>query len=145
MAKNAEFPLRRFIRCGACGTPLTGSFSTGRHGGKYAYYFCRVRICHAVKFRRDDLHLRFTLLLESLCLKPTVWPFFEMVMSDVWKMKHAESDAAERQISKRTTELGILKDQISHAMVTGKLKQQYFDEQILKVEAELSALQDQHV
>lgn len=38
--ENKDFPLRRIIRCGKCGTGLTGAWSKGRHGGKYAYYWC---------------------------------------------------------------------------------------------------------
>jgi hypothetical protein len=29
---NPDFPLRVFVSCGACGTPLTGSWSRGRKG-----------------------------------------------------------------------------------------------------------------
>jgi hypothetical protein len=31
---SPEFPLRNFVRCGACDSPLTGSFSTGRNKKK---------------------------------------------------------------------------------------------------------------
>lgn len=39
---NTEFPLRRILRCGKCGTPFTGAWSKGRNT-KYGYYFCRNR------------------------------------------------------------------------------------------------------
>lgn len=35
--QSPEFPLRVFVRCETCGTPLTGSFSTGRGRRKYPY------------------------------------------------------------------------------------------------------------
>ena len=34
---HPDFPLRRSVHCGACGTALTGSWSKGR-SAKYAYY-----------------------------------------------------------------------------------------------------------
>ena len=38
---NAEFPLRRLVRC-KCGTPLTGAWSKGKRE-KFAYYLCNKR------------------------------------------------------------------------------------------------------
>lgn len=37
---NEDFPLRRIVRCGKCGTPFTGAWSKYH---QYAYYFCRKR------------------------------------------------------------------------------------------------------
>jgi chorismate mutase len=38
--ENTDFPLRRIVKCGKCGFGLTGYWSTGKCGGKYAYYAC---------------------------------------------------------------------------------------------------------
>lgn len=55
---NPEFPLRRVIRCSKCDSALTGAWSKGRKGQKYAYYICTAR-CGApsipVKFIDDSL------------------------------------------------------------------------------------------
>ncbi len=40
--ENAEFPLRRILKCSRCGTVLTGGWSKGR-SCRYAYYVCRAR------------------------------------------------------------------------------------------------------
>jgi site-specific DNA recombinase len=37
---NPDFPLKRFVRCGACGTPLTACFSRSKNGKLYGYYYC---------------------------------------------------------------------------------------------------------
>jgi site-specific DNA recombinase len=60
---NPEFPLRRFVRCGPCGHPLTGYFARGRHGGRFPYYRCRV--CDGVSVRREILEGAFVELLNS--------------------------------------------------------------------------------
>ncbi len=39
---NSDFPLRRIVKCGNCGTPLTGGWSKGKLA-RYAYYFCKKR------------------------------------------------------------------------------------------------------
>ncbi len=42
LQNNPDFPLRRIVKCGKCGTPMTGGWSSGRKN-KHAYYFCRKR------------------------------------------------------------------------------------------------------
>lgn len=49
-----DFPLHRFVRCGACDRPLTGSWSRGR-SGHYAYYRCANRDCRAVNVTKPRL------------------------------------------------------------------------------------------
>jgi hypothetical protein len=60
---NVDFPLRRFVRCGHCDTPLTGSRSRGRNG-VYAYYHCR-RGCGGMTVRNDVLEDNFLELLTN--------------------------------------------------------------------------------
>jgi len=36
---SQDFPLRGFVLCGHCGTPLTACWSSGRHA-RYPYYLC---------------------------------------------------------------------------------------------------------
>lgn len=54
---NPDFPLRVFLACGECRTPLTGSWSKGRKS-RYAYYRCRNSHCRAVNVRREVLEKR---------------------------------------------------------------------------------------
>ncbi len=56
--ENTDFPLRRIVKCAKCGMGLTGSWSTGRHGKKYAHYFCSSKCnykCIPVKLMEDEL------------------------------------------------------------------------------------------
>lgn len=41
---HPDFPLRHFVKCGACGKPLTASWSKGRNG-RFVYYRCQSRSC----------------------------------------------------------------------------------------------------
>lgn len=66
---HPDFPLRAFVRCGKCGTPLTGSWSKGRNK-KYAYYRCPGRKCKAVNVAKDELEGGFVSFLEKLRPKP---------------------------------------------------------------------------
>lgn len=48
-----EFPLRRFVECGRCGTPITGYKARG-HGGLYSYYKCRKTGCGGLSIRAES-------------------------------------------------------------------------------------------
>ena len=62
--KHPDFPLNGFVRCEACGRPLTGSWSKGRNG-YYAYYHCR-RQCRAVNVSKAKLEGLFVDELAEL-------------------------------------------------------------------------------
>ena len=90
-----DFPLRGFVRCEACGRPLTGSWSKGRNG-RYAYYHCQ-RQCRAVNVSKAALEGAF--VDELALLQPT--PGYMRLVKDrilhVWEQRRAEA-------SERTTE-----------------------------------------
>jgi DNA invertase Pin-like site-specific DNA recombinase len=78
-----DFPLRRFVRCAACDRKLTGSWSTGRRGRRYAYYHCPD--CRVVKVKKAELEDRFLALLNALRPKPSFVRLFHEIVVDVWK------------------------------------------------------------
>ncbi len=67
---NEDFPLRGFVVCGCCGTPLTACWSKGRNT-TYPYYLCPKRGCEAYgkSIRRETLEGEFEALLTEL--RPT--------------------------------------------------------------------------
>ncbi len=60
---NEEFPLRRIMRCGNCGTSFTGAKSKGR-STRYSYYFCKKR-CVTKSIPVKDLDEEFFKLLKK--------------------------------------------------------------------------------
>jgi len=75
---HPDFPLRRFARCSACDTPLTGSWSKGRNG-RYAYYRCRKRECKSVNTRKEAMEDRFIDLLAELRPQPEYLRLFRII------------------------------------------------------------------
>ena len=55
---HPDFPLRRTVRCGSCGTPLTASWSRGRNN-RYGYYRCPRKGCGKTSIRREQLEASF--------------------------------------------------------------------------------------
>jgi len=68
MVDSSDFPLRRIIRCSACGAPFTGAWSKGSNS-KYAYYFCRNR-CGKPSIPIDEVHTSVADKLKSITLTP---------------------------------------------------------------------------
>lgn len=68
---NPDFPLRRFVACAFCGTPLTACWSKSESGKKHAYYYCRNNECASFSkmIKKSDLENDFSRFLSSV--KPT--------------------------------------------------------------------------
>ena len=86
---HPDFPLRGFVRCEACGRPLTGSWSKGRNG-RYAYYHCQ-RQCRAVNVSKATLEGAFA---DELALLQPSTGYMRLVKDRilyVWEQRQAEA------------------------------------------------------
>lgn len=87
------FPLRGFVHCAACDTPMTAAFSTGRNGARFPYYECHHR-CPGSRGRQELLERQW---LEQLAeVKSSYSPLlrlFRAVVCDVVGREHAADDA----------------------------------------------------
>ena len=138
LSDHPDFPLRVFARCGVCGTPLTGSYSTGKLGGKYGYYHCREKTCKEPGIRKDTLHLDFAVLIESMRPRPEFWALLKVVLSEVCAVKQAQQTETLARSRKRLDTLESKKQKLIDALLDGKLSQTIFDDQLEKVEAEIA-------
>ena len=90
-----DFPLRRFVACSHCSTPLTGSWSKGRTK-KYAYYHCRK--CRHVKTAKRVLEGRFVELLSTLRPEPGYMHLFNAIIMDAWKNRQSETQQVRERL-----------------------------------------------
>ena len=102
---NPDFPLRRVVRCGKCGTPCTGSASTGRSGERYSYYNCREKTCDGFRVPVATFTDEFIGFLRTQSLNHDVLKLFGAVMKDVWKKRTASSRASKQALEERIAEL----------------------------------------
>ncbi len=124
---NPEFPLRRFVVCGKCSTPLTGSTSRGRTS-KYAYYHCRC--CQSVRIKKNQLEAGFAALLETLQPRPEFVRLFRAVVLDVLESHRLEAASLGRQIAGRITGLRQRERQLEEAYVyENRIDEQTYDRQ----------------
>jgi site-specific DNA recombinase len=109
-----DFPLRRFVACSHCSTPLTGSWSTGR-AKKYAYYHCRK--CRCVKVAKGTLENHFVDLLGTLRPEPAYMRLFNAIVLDVWKHRQNEVEKLRRNLEDVVSQKKERLDRIDEAFL----------------------------
>lgn len=130
---NPDFPLRVFVRCAACGKPITGSWTRKHNRARgtkkgYAYYRCRNSHCKAFNVPEEQLHREFVALLERLQPNPEWLKLFRAVVVDVWKQKQGDAAATTSALEQKLASLKEKKKRLLDAMLEGRLKQADFDE-----------------
>ena len=140
---NPDFPLRVFVTCGACGTPLTGSWSRGRKGGRYAYYRCRNSRCRAVNVRRESLERDFAALLERLAPERRYMRLFKEIVRHVWKQRVAASESILRAAKGKLAELENRKNRLVDFLLEGRLDQRTYDEQTVRLRGEIESAEQE--
>jgi len=80
---NEKFPLKEFLTCPVCSTPLTASSSKGR-SKHYTYYHC-ISPCNE-RYRLEDVNLWFADFLQSITIeKPFQKILVEMIKNQLVK------------------------------------------------------------
>ena len=111
---NADFPLRGFVLCADCGTPLTACWSTG-NVKRHPYYLCPKRGCasYGKSIRRDIVQGEFESLLKSVQPTEGLFRVATAMFKDLWahRLGHA---AAQRKALE--TQLAKIEGQVSQLL-----------------------------
>ncbi len=116
---NPDFPLRRWVQCGECLTPMTGSWSTGRPK-KYPYYHCRNKDCQKVNVRKEYLETLFIELLDEKSVAPQMLKLMEEVVREMWKERHKLANEIVRKVEKQIEEMKLKQDRLMDLYISGK-------------------------
>jgi site-specific DNA recombinase len=130
-----DFPLRNFIRCGACSRPLTGYYAKK----KYAYYSCPNGACSTATIRRDVVETAFLRFLEEQQPQPEYLKLFAAVVRDVWRKKNQEADEALNASRRRVSALKERKQKLVDAIIDGKLSSEDGRERLDGLKDEIAA------
>lgn len=134
-----EFPLRGFIRCEACGKPLTADLARGRHGKLYGYYRCWVPNCRAVTLPAGKVEQA---LLDDLNARKLTPGAADLLLATLHAVL-AEEDAAHAKDrargNQRLLELRLRRDRVIDAYLhEAALDRPQYDEQMRKLNAEIN-------
>ena len=91
---NADFPLRGFICCDDCDTPLTACWSTSKSGKKHPYYLCHSKGCPSYRksIRRDQLEGDFQSLMHDLKPSEGLFAITKRMFKDAWGQRQKQSE-----------------------------------------------------
>jgi len=98
--EHPDFPLRRFVRCGTCDRPFTGSWTTGRGGKRHAYYHC---IGGCMRPKKTGLEDAWLALLERVRPSPGYLRVLRQLVLDGWEETLKQSRSARLSIQARLT------------------------------------------
>jgi site-specific DNA recombinase len=133
---HPDFPLRRFIRCGECNTPLTGSWSRGR-SKNYPYYRCRNPGCRGVNIRKEALEAQFVKLLERLRSNASVEGLMLEGLRDEWTSRREKAELEETREQNERGALQARRERLTEAFVYDQsIDQKAYNSQLAKVEAQ---------
>jgi site-specific DNA recombinase len=97
---SADFPLRGFVHCDDCGTPMTACWAKSKTGVKHPYYMCKKKGCESYRksIRRDELEGEFEALLQTLQPKAKLFELAKAMFIDLWNMRLAQADQVAKSL-----------------------------------------------
>jgi site-specific DNA recombinase len=135
---NPAFPLKGFIRCDVCDTPLTGGACKGRNKN-YPRYWCRNGSCLAVKLRSEKLEGEFLNLLQRLRPAPDDAERFSKIAAKVWAAGQGDAEKEVRRLQARLEEQIKRKRKLLDSMLDGKISDATYKEVDEEFRAEIAA------
>ena len=136
---DESFPLRGFILCEGCDTPLTACWSTGADR-RHPYYLCPKRGCahYGKSIRRAVIEGEFETLLRSVEPTPTLFKVARAMLARAWDKRLANTKAQAKGLTDQLAAVEKQIDQMLDRIVETKLPSVIaaFEERIRKLEAE---------
>lgn len=136
---NPDFPLRRFVTCGACGKPYTGGWSKGRTK-RYGYYRCTGSArCKSPSVAKIAMEEQFAALLRSVQPSPGYMAALRAVLLDALNRRNdaarAELAAARRSVDTAEKRRERLVDAYLYDQA---IDRDIYEQQLAKVKEDLS-------
>jgi len=139
--KNPNFPLRRTVKCGICGRPLTGSCSRG-NGGQYYYYHCYNKKCstYGKVTSKARLENDFVEFLNSITPKKEFLASFNSTVLTLWKEKDSLLKEEARKYQKQLETLQEKRKRIFEMREDGSYSLEEFRERKGETDSAIMAI-----
>lgn len=142
---NEDFPLRGFVACAHCATPLTACWSKGRTA-RHPYYLCPKRGCESYgkSIRRDAIEGQFETFLKSLTPSDALFKVATAMFRNLWKTRLARADDQRKALATQLVTIekqvqGLL-DRIVDASIPSVISA--YEERIRQLDVEKIALRE---
>jgi len=89
---NADFPLRGFVICSDCETPLRSCWSRGKRQ-HHPYYLCQNKTCssYGKSIRRSDMEGQFETILQRMQPTPSLLQILKTMIEHAWAQRAAQA------------------------------------------------------
>lgn len=125
LRQNPDLPLRRFLRCPHCHSPVRGAPSVGKSGKKFLYYDCKNKDCR-FRVQAIDAHTLFQTNLNKITPTDGLLSLFREIVLEAWDEKWKSLNRESIQKAKQAT---ALKEERQSIM--GLMKKSYQNPELL--------------
>ena len=100
---HEDFPMRHFVSCSCCDTPMTSAWSKGR-SKLYGYYVCQQKGCErrGKSIRKERIEGDFAALARELTPAPQLLTAAKAMFSKIWTARY-ESEKEQRKALAEST------------------------------------------
>ncbi len=141
---NPNFPLKHFVRCGECGTPLTACFARSKTGKLYPYYFCRKPGCRAVKnIPKNTMEGEFERMLGRLRPRLEVVEEFPKVAAMACQECQGDTTKRKQNLTAELTEWKRLKSELLRAKLKGEVPQSDYEQANTEFSREIENIEEE--
>lgn len=136
---HADFPLRGFVCCAACGTPMTAAWSKGRNA-HYPYYVCFQKGCElkGKSVRKERVEAEFEALLKTLTPVPALLDVVKAMFADRWT---TELRSAKDRSQAAKVEVAVIEQKIGR--LVARIVDATNDQVIQAYESQIALLTDE--
>jgi len=129
---HPEFPLRRFLSCPKCRTPVRGYAAVKKNGQRFPYYDCANSAC-GFRIPVAEAHRMFVDLLQDVTPAPALLEMFRKIVLEVWEEEHREllsrSNDLHRDVGRLREEkkslIALMKASAQNAPLLADLQKEY--------------------
>lgn len=136
---NLDFPLRRIVKCGQCGTPFTGAWSKGKRS-KHAYYFCRKR-CGTPSVKAYEVDFSMVKLLELITPTNDFLEAFIALLRRTYYKRVAQLQKRKNEADTELKRLHTLRQSLIEKNLSGTYSDEIFKEQNKLIEEQIITVQ----
>lgn len=116
---HPEYPLKNWVHCEVCLTPLRGSASTGHSGKRYPKYHCST--CKKASIEPKSLESKFIAMLHELTPSKEIAKLIRSIVIRVWKDEVMTMRNQERSIRKKIEVIEDQKVRVIENVIEGNL------------------------
>lgn len=137
---NTEFPLRRLIKCSACGSSYSGAWSQGKRA-KYAYYFCAKRCKECGSIGVEDLKAETYQKLEKINFTERTVKFLTSWLRQKYYQRINELQKRREEADDELKSLYELRQALIEKNLKGIYSDEIFKEQNKMLEEKIKLIQ----